>query len=248
VQVIGANITPAPTDGETYAGNKELKDDSGLFLQLHTEENADFADEKISTNVQFSGIAKYYNAQSGDTSGAVKQIWMRNLSDAVSTDGPIYSFFPEDFNTTLEKNSYAMDNLDIKSGNWTFDGVTLVTITDSRPINPDGTKGVQFNQKNATPLYLQMNFDVPNGASKVSLLYGSYGSDPACIWRLEYSTNGGVDWIQTGEDVITGNKTAQTATFIMDITGPVRFRINKIGLGASNNGRLNVDDITIYKN
>jgi hypothetical protein len=42
------------------------------------------------------------------------------------------------------------------------------------------------------------------------------------------------------------------ATFEMNITGPVRFRINKLGLGASSptvfNGRLGLDDIAIYKN
>ena len=48
------------------------------------------------------------------------------------------------------------------------------------------------------------------------------------------------------------------ATFLMDISGPVRFRINKLGLGASGtkdkdgniveNGRLGIDDFAVYSN
>ena len=40
--------------------------------------------------------------------------------------------------------------------------------------------------------------------------------------------------------------------FLMDIKGPVRFRIKKLGLGASSppnvfNGRLGMDDFAVYK-
>ena len=40
-----------------------------------------------------------------------------------------------------------------------------------------------------------MNFDVTEGASKVTVFYGRYGSDPKSTFRLEYSINGGTNWV-----------------------------------------------------
>jgi hypothetical protein len=245
VKVIGAEVSPH-ADEEKYAGDKELDDGTGGVIQLHTESSASFANDLIPQYGTFTGIAFY--GQSGEDSLA-EQLWMRNGSDMEEfIPSPYPIGFPENFNTQLVKDQYAADNLNLNSGNWTFDGVTLVTITGSRPINPDGTKGVQFNQKNTAPEYLQMNFDVYKGASKVTILYGSYGSDPGCTWCLQYSTDGGASWTQIGDNVEADNKTAQTATFSMNLKGTVRFRVCKLGLGAANNGRLNMDDFTIYNN
>lgn len=248
VRVIGTTITPPPVEGETYEGNKILDDGADVTIQLHTESNAAFAGEKLPTNAEFTGIARYHNASGNDVESAEKQLWMRNLDDAGNASGPLYPGFPEKFDTDLVKDAYASADLDISTGNWTFNGVTLVTLTSARPINPDGTKGVQFNQRNSVPLFLQMNFDVPNGASKVTVLSGSYGTDPGCTWRLEYSSDGGSTWEQIGDEVSVNNKVAETVTFLMDLDGPVRFRVLKLGLGDTNNGRLNLDDFTIYQN
>lgn len=220
-----------------------MDDGTGGALQLHTNSSASFANEEIPSFGTFTGILQY------GADGTTKQLWMRNYQDLEEyTPSPYPAGFPEMFNTTLVKDAYASANLDLGSGNWTFDGATLVTKTAARPINTDGTKGVQFNQRNEVPLYLQMNFDVYRGASKVTILHGSYGTDPGTIWRLEYSTNGGVSWSQIGDDVIANNKNAETAEFNMDIKGQVRFRVHKLALGADNNGRLNLDDFIIYNN
>lgn len=248
VKVIGTSINPPPAPDETYGGDKTLEDGSGVTIQLHTEPTASFADEKLPTNAEFTGIARYYNPSGNDVETAQKQLWMRNLGDAGNASGPLYPGWPEKFDTDLVKDAYASANLELSTGNWTFNGVTLVTLTSARPINPDGTKGVQFNQRNAVPLFLQMNFDVPNGASKVTVLSGSYGTDPGCKWQLEYSSDGGANWQQIGDEVNVTNKVAETVTFLMDLKGPVRFRILKLPLGDTNNGRLNIDDFTIYQN
>ena len=100
-----------------------------------------------------------------------------------------------------------------------------------------------------------MMFDLPDGASKVSIWYASYkaSADPSATWRLEYSTDGGTTWIQTGGDIKAVSKTASLITFTMDISGPVRFRINKLGLGSNatdvtiENGRLGLDDFSFYR-
>jgi len=242
VQIVGAEII-GHQPNEIFEGDKSLDDGTGDILKLHTEETASFAKNKIPEFGTFTGLV----VLSGSNSEI--QLWMRSESDLEEyVPSPYPPGFPEVFDTELVKDAYAKANLDLNSGNWTFDGVTLVTKTDLRPINEDGTKGVQFNQKNADPLYLQMNFDVYRGASKVTVLHGSYGNDPQCTWRLEYSTNGGVSWNQIGENVVSDNKQSETAEFEMDIKGTVRFRINKLGLGDDNNGRLNIDDFTIYNN
>jgi len=101
-----------------------------------------------------------------------------------------------------------------------------------------------------------MNFDVKKGASKVIFWYSSYGAkaDKPSTFRLEYSTDGGKTWTQTGEDIVAKVKHKQEASFIVDIQGPVRFRINKLGLGNGDadstisNGRLSIDDFSIYQN
>src|SRR5690606_5604260 len=138
---------PPPVEGETYEGNKILDDGADVTIQLHTESNAAFAGEKLPTNAEFTGIARYHNASGNDVESAEKQLWMRNLDDAGNASGPLYPGFPEKFDTDLVKDAYASADLDISTGNWTFNGVTLVTLTSARPINPDGTKGVQFNQR-----------------------------------------------------------------------------------------------------
>jgi len=101
-----------------------------------------------------------------------------------------------------------------------------------------------------------MNFDVPNGASKVTFWYGAYYTDRASSFKLEYSQDQGQTWMQVGEVISDAHSTAESlqakqAVFMMNIQGPVRFRIYKLGLGTSNNtvnnGRLGVDDFSIFK-
>ena len=115
---------------------------------------------------------------------------------------------------------------------------------------------IRMQQNLSEPGYLQMNFDVPNGATKVTAWVGSYGasSDKPAQWKLEYSQDQGVTWIQIGEDKWAISKTKELITFLMDIEGPVRFRIHKYGPGNGStdatiqNGRLSIDDFAIYEN
>ncbi|MNY09877.1 hypothetical protein D3C86_1428230 [compost metagenome] len=109
-------------------------------------------------------------------------------------------------------------------------------------------------QKNLSiPALLQMNFDLPNGASKVTLVYGAYGTEPSSTWRLEYSQDAGTTWKAAGENVTDASAVAKSVTFNLNIQGNVRFRVNKLGLGVSNvpfllNGLLNIDSFTVYQN
>jgi len=110
-----------------------------------------------------------------------------------------------------------------------------------------------MQQNLTTAAYVQMNFDLTKGASKVTLFYGKYYTDPASTFRLEYSVNGGTTWVATGANVSDmPEKGFKQASFLVNITGNVRFRISKLGLGTSsttvNNGRLCIEDIAVYQN
>ncbi len=101
-----------------------------------------------------------------------------------------------------------------------------------------------------------MNFDVKKGASKVIVWYSSYGAkaDKPATFRLEDSVDGGKNWIPLGEDVQAVHKTKQAASYEFDLKGTVRFRNHKLALGDGNadpniaNGRLSIDDFSIYQN
>ncbi len=98
-----------------------------------------------------------------------------------------------------------------------------------------------------------MNFDLPNGASKVTFSYGAYYTDASSTFQLEYSQDGGTTWKKTGEAVADASETSRVAIFLMDLKGNVRFRINKLGLGATNgvdifNGRLSIEDFAVFSN
>ena len=254
VQVVGVDVDPAPAATETYSGNKNIKDAAGATSILHTETTATFANNLLPVNATFTGIATYFNATANTNTGAAKQIWIRNTADVTNASGALYANWPETYeNPNPFKSTYAAANVIFKTGSWRLDNAVVNLEANDKPVSP--IYAVRMQQNLSVSAYTQMMFDVPNGASKVSVWHSSYGAsaDPPATWRLEYSTNGGTTWIQTGPDVKSISKNKLLATFTMDISGPVRFRINKLGPGSNavdptiENGRLSLDDFSIYK-
>jgi endonuclease G len=88
-----------------------------------------------------------------------------------------------------------------------------------------------------------MNFDLTNGASKVTVQHAVYGTDASNTWGLFISTTQGVAWTQIGSTITTSSTTLQSAVFTLSYTGNVRFQIRKLS-----GGRLNIDDISIEDN
>lgn len=181
-------------------------------------------------------------------------ILMGTSAVALAQKGKVYPNFPEKFESpdAAEKKSYKAGNVELKSGSWTFDQAILGN-TDGRD-QFNGKQAVRMQQNLEEPSLLQMNFDLPNGASKVSFMYGSYYKDPSCTFVVEYSTDGGTTWTRTDNVFNDASKQAGTISIKLNIKGNVRFRINKIGLGSSEidpsvkNGRLNIDDFAVYQN
>jgi hypothetical protein len=260
VKMFSASVDPVPVSGDTYKGDKKLSDGSGSIV-LHTEAAATFAERRVPASATFVGVPLIYN-ESGAAENAEVRLWPRTIQDVIDASGPIYPNFPEDFEVPDQsfKPSYNMNtaavpdnNVEMKTGNWKLFQSILAATAGRDRFNPSGLQCVRMQQNLSVSAYVQMNFDVPNGASKLSLSYGSYYNDAGSTFRVEYSTDQGVTWTQIGPDVKDGSSTAKTLTILMDISGPVRFRVNKLGLGTTNNttinnGRFSIEDIAIYSN
>jgi hypothetical protein len=168
----------------------------------------------------------------------------------------IYAGFPEDFESpdTSAKNRYKLADVKLKTGAWTFDQALLGGEPKRDKFSANGKQSVRFQQNKNVPAILAMKFDLPDGASKVTFTYASYYKDANCVFKFEYSIDGGVNWLQAGKDIAVDNLEPKTAEFALDLKGKVRFRINKLGLGDGKadpvikNGRLCVDDFTVYSN
>ena len=257
VRITGSSITPLPVSGDTYAGNKTLADGSNNRLALHTETTAAFATRRVPASATFVGIAV---GALDAAQAAAPQLWLRTAADAVDPSGPIYTGFPESFEAVPQatKGSYDMNTTAVPdntvqfgTGRWKL-YQSILGNTSGRD-RYTGTQGIRLQQNLTVPAVVEMKFDLPNGATKVTLLYGAYYTDAASSWKLEYSQDQGATWTQTGPVISDAGNWQRTATFLMNISGPVRFRVNKLGLGTSNpptvlNGRLGLDDIAIHEN
>lgn len=239
VKVLG-DITPQPNAGETFSGNKKMEELS-FEVSLFTSTQSSFAGELLPNNASFQGVAL------GVQNNGV-EIRMRSIEDVENASGRVYPGFPESFEKTV---GYTAGDffVDLPSGKWKFNNAGLRNEYTDRVVS--GTHAIRFNLNNTTSCYAQMENDVPDGASKVTVYYGQWGGDPGSTWRLEYSTDQGATWKQMGEHVTDASPVPKLKTYMMDIRVPVRFRINKLGLGTStatiSNGRLNIDDFAIYQ-
>jgi hypothetical protein len=258
VRITGGSITPLPVSGDTYAGEKVLADGAGNRVTLHTEPTAAFASRRVPASATFLGIP--VSSTTGSPPTFVGQLWLRSAADAVDPSGPIYPNFPESFEGVPQatKGSYVMNTAAVpdntvrfSSGPWKLYQAILGN-TSGRD-RYTGTQGIRMQQGLTESGFVEMKFDVPNGATKVTLIYGAYYTDAASTWQLEYSQDQGTTWQTTGKPISDAGNWQHSITFLMNITGPVRFRINKLGLGPSTppavlNGRLGLDDIAIYEN
>jgi len=89
--------------------------------------------------------------------------------------------------------------------------------------------------------------DKPNGLGTLSFQYRRYGTDTQVDWKVEYSTDAGVTWIQVGDDFTApASDDVQTFSEEVNVEGGVRIRIMRATLdGNTNNRRLNIDDILL---
>lgn len=246
--------------GEIYAGDRKLGEDGSNSIYLSTEATASFANKFLPLSASFIGIPTYYNSKSDYYNTAKLLLKMRTENDAFNETGAAYPNYPEDFELApaSSKNAYLMPAIDnkvtFKTGVWRiYQGIIGNTINVDR-FNPTGAQAIRMQEKLSESAYLEMDFDLPLGASKVTLTYANpaVGAATASTFDLEYSTDQGQTWTKAGESVSNVERDAKLATFNVNIVGAVRFRINKLGLGNTtstvSNGLLNIDDFKVYQN
>jgi hypothetical protein len=264
---ITADTKPLPATGEKYVGNKVLNDGGTNNMNLFTQTTATFANVNVPASATYTGIPIYGSTTGGY--GDVLQLRIRTIADVENASGPIYPNYPESFEIpdATVKGSYNMNTVDVpdnsinlKTGNWKLEQAILGNLNANRDrFNAPGLQCIRLQQSLAVPGYVQMNFDLTNGASKVTFWQGAYSTDVSSTFKLQYSTDSGVTWVDA---IATGRTTANIATmtggskqetYLFNITGKVRFRVMKLGLGTTSvptilNGRLCIEDIAIFSN
>ncbi|MFA4869984.1 MAG: DUF5689 domain-containing protein [Pedobacter sp.] len=256
-----ANIAfPDLIGGEVYNGDVKMGEEASILIYLSTKSTANFAQKSLPLLASFRGIPTYYNATSNYYNTAKLLFKMRNEEDAFNETGATYASFPEDFELAAAstKASYLMsatnDMVTFKTGNWRIYQGIIGDVVNVDKFNPTGKQAIRLKDQLSESAYIEMNFDLTSGASKVTFSYGvpALGAITASTFDLEYSQNGGTTWTKVGNSITDAGKNAQLATFNVNVSGPVRFRINKLGLGPNtssvNNGFLNIDDFKVYQN
>ncbi len=246
--------------GEVYDGDVKMGEEASVFIYLSTKSTANFAQKSLPLLASFRGIPTYYNATSNYYNTAKLLFKMRNEDDAFNETGAAYANFPEDFELAdaATKASYVMpeinDLVTFKTGSWRIYQGIISGVVNVDKFNPMGKQAIRIKDQLKESAYVEMNFDLPNGASKVTFSYGvpAVGAITASTFDLEYSQDGGTTWTKVGNSITNAAKDAKMATFNVNVSGAIRFRINKLGLGPNtslvNNGLLNIDDFKVYQN
>jgi endonuclease G, mitochondrial len=153
-----------------------------------------------------------------------------DLNFVVNTSGNYF----EDFESAY-KNSYAGGEVTFPDGTWYFDEALLGSLSGDKK---NGSQSVRIRGYGK----ISMNFDLPEGVDNLSLSYAKYGKDKGSSFSLYYSTDAGLNWVQSGSEITVDNKNLQSVTFPINAGGNVRFEIRKTD-GSSE--RLNIDDIIV---
>lgn len=246
--------------GQTYAGDVKMGEEANVFIYLSTKTNANFAQNSLPLLASFRGIPTYYNATSNYYNTAKLLFKMRNEDDAFNETGATYAKFPENFELTpaSEKANYLMPAINnvvvFNTGAWRIYQGIIGNVVNVDKFNPMGKQAIRMKDQLTEDAFLEMNFDLLSGASKVTFSYGvpTLGSITASTFDLEYSQDEGATWTKTGESITNPGRDAQEAIFNVNLSGKVRFRIRKLGLGANtstvSNGLLNIDDFSVFQN
>jgi endonuclease G len=118
------------------------------------------------------------------------------------------------------KTAYAGASGTLSTGIWYFNDALIGTSTSDRK---NGKKSVRMvNTGKVTML-----FDKSNGAASVEVYHAKYGKDGSSSWELWESTNSGSTWSKVGSTVTTSSTKLTKATFTVNLTGSVRFEIQR---------------------
>lgn len=163
----------------------------------------------------------------------------------------VYSGFPETFEETeYSKSKYAAAEVQIGSGLWNLDNFL---IGDAPGDQKNGARSARsyHGQNSSGPKnsILEMRYDLPDGASKISFYHAICANDDPSSFKVQVSKDAGETWEDISE-IYTNGTTLTYREIALDIDGPVRFRFYKLSSveAGREEGRMNIDDIDIYPN
>jgi endonuclease/exonuclease/phosphatase family metal-dependent hydrolase len=136
-----------------------------------------------------------------------------------------------------EKASYAGASISLSTGDWFLDDALLGNLSNDKY---NGSQGVRMDRRDGKTGNIYMLFDKTGGADELSFYIANYGSSSGNSLQVQYSTDGGSNWLNLGEE-IAGTGTLTQYTIKVEISGNVRFKF----IHASGDDRLNIDDIRI---
>jgi len=242
------DLNAAPIEHNIIALKSRLTDN--LLDNIYTFSSANPTkkiDYIFNSRTLESKNGKIINSQASDHFPVLADLKFHSDPDAPFR----YPNFPESFEVsdgTFINYEGGVREKSFPSGIWRLSQTAIVgarLIYDDKPVT--GVDALRMRQNLDTSTFIQMNFDVPNGASKVTVWYSVYFKDVGSTWRLEQSKDAGKSWTQVGQDISDAEFVKKKAEFAVNVSGPVRFRINKLGRGSGTTGRLTFDDFAIYK-
>lgn len=163
--------------------------------------------------------------------------------------GGIYDGFPETFEDKGKKTKYPQADVEIGSGLWNFDYFQIGTAGADRKNGARSARSYAGQSKTApVTSFLEMKFDLPFGASRISFYHAICSSDDPSTFKVQASTDGGTTWDDISGVLHNDDIELKKTTLELDITDPVRFRFYKFSNteAGRDEGRMNIDDISIY--
>lgn len=217
----------------------ELEIEPGIYAfysgDINQDDNIDLLDlPGIEADIEIFNFGYTENDLNGDGNVDLLDLPVLedNIANFVYSHHPSVIVFPE----TMEggsKTSYSISSVNLSTGSWTFEDALIGTSGSDRK---NGAQSARLQNLGK----LTMNFDVYVDSNFITIAHGSYASEASSTWALFHSTNAGATWTQVGSNVTTSSTTLQTANFMLNFTGNVRFQIRKLS-----GGKLNIDDFNI---
>lgn len=251
IQFIGS---PSPEQSFTVSG-EYLVDDVTVTVVSGDYEIADNAAGPFANTVVFSPTAGTLAATSvfvrlngtalaTPSNGSIEVISSGATTLTVVLEGeivPVPNSIIIDFEGAGEtKTAYGQGIVNLSGLDWELNEAVIGTLANDFK---NGLRSARLRGRNGS--YMQMMQDKPNGLGEISFLYREYGTDAnQQPWNVEYSTDGGIDWIFITE--ITGTNVVQSYSAVIEVPGDVRVRfVLATSPGTTGDRRLNIDDIEL---
>ena len=155
-------------------------------------------------------------------------------TDGIEATPIVYQYISSNYSIKEDfemgtKAAYAIGDVTIKTGSWSFDDALLGQLTT------DVKNDIQSVRLRTGKI--SMNFDI-DSLSMIKINHAQYGADAASVLSLWISEDQGTTYTQLGSSLATNSKTFITDSFKVTSTKKVRFQLRKTGTT-----RVNIDDI-----